>query len=521
MFTTNVIFHHGKIKLFENISKPQWALKTAVLIQTDLIIFNDNFTETKENGKLKMLGIETSISKADSEWQINLHRDDLINSFLVPTLESAEQWQKMLTLAISWSNYERFCEFQKLKPWIFLLRWAARGSESLTINLTKCNGFALSEFFRHNTYIKELYIEDANNEILILSRLISSFTKTQLQSFALRNAEMTTKSLGDIRKIISHNNYLRRLDLAFNHFDSDCVKVLLKIFISTPFLEFLDLSGNKIADEGFAELAIDLIKSVPILELLLNSCDISDFSIQTVHKLRKIKNSTLEKLELSGNLFTAEGVVGMVKDFSKPIANGKMRLKIFPLAICEEIVKYIDDNIYVLKKCKVNKNSPIRHRGTFENLAKKIDKILENPFIEDLVEVINELSQSDIPFPRAKLEPIEKLVYDYLAIAVVQPSYYSLELLVPILKKLNLKHEQAEEMFRILNPEVEHIINTLENILSPDIYTEENIPEINSLLEEVIKRCDDLGIRGEIIEAAKILKNKRDELVRKRKYTKH
>ena len=149
-------------------------------------------------------------------------------------------------------------------------------------------------------------------------------------------------------------------------------------------------------------------------------------------------------------------------------------------------------------------------------ISKKLDSVSDNIFIEDLVDIINELSHLDFQFPRIKLEKIEKIAQDYLSIAISQPNYYCLELLVPAFRKIGFYHQQAEEMLNLLYPEVEHIVNTLEMVLSPELYTEENIPEINSLLDIVIKRCDELCIKGEIVQVAKMLKNKRDEFVSKK-----
>ena len=519
MFSSNLIFYHGSIQLYENITKPQWAKKVAVLTQSHLVIFNSLFTEERENGKIKMLGVLSSISRKEQLWQVDLIKNRVKNSFRVQSKEEAEKWQKMIVLSACWSNYENFCEFQKLPPWIYLLRSAARGDSSLTINLRSFNSFAISEFLRDNTYITSLVLEELGNDIGVLSRVLLCFNTNQLQALTIHRSGLENTSLESAKKLLGCNNFLKSLDLSHNFLTQHSIPVLFKIFIGTPLLENLTLSGNKIGDEGFAMLYPNVLSEIPLMNLWVSDCSISDLSVASINRTFKIRNITLMQLDARKNLFTAEGIKLVLKRFNKYHSKSSFKLKLSPLPIDKDIIKYISPESCVIKRGKNNKPAAkvMRHKEAIDNISKKIDSITESPFVEDLVDLINELSRLDFQFPKIRVENIEKLAYEYLTAAISQPNYYCLELLVPALMKIGIVNDQATELLRVLKPEVDHIVNTLINVLSPELYTEENIPEINSLLDSVVRRCDELCIRGQLVQAAKMLKNKRDELFKKNK----
>lgn len=517
MFTTNQIFCHGKIRLFENITKPQWAIKTAVLMQSDLVIFSGSFTDDKEDGKISMLNMKTALTRTEGEWQIDLIRNNKRNCFRLETIEEAEKWHKMLLYAISWSNYEHFCEFQKLKPWIFLLRWAARGSTSLKVSLKKCNSLALAEFLRGNTYIEELKIEDMDNEVGVTSKILMCFNASQLRILVLANSSLDDNSLLSLKKVIRTNNFLQVLDMKNNYLSPLSVGVFYSIFVYMPYLEDLKLSGNKVSDDGFQELVPGILGQIPVKILELSNCGITDMSVSTVCRVFRIRNILLEVFDISDNLFTFEGVRVLMKSWDKNNKKNNIEIKVYPVVVKDETVKYLPYGEYILKKSAKGKTMPkvLRHRETIDKISKKIDSVTENPYIEDLCDLINELAYLDFQFPKVRLEKLEKIVNNYLSIAISQPNYYCLELLIPAIRKIGIFHTQAEELLNYLQPEADHIINTLENVLTQSLYTEENIPEINDLLDNAVKRCDELCIRGEIVEVAKMLKNKRDIYAKK------
>ena len=494
MFTTNLIFHHGKLKLYENITKPQWADKIGVLTQNDLIIFSSKFTDDKEEGKIKMIETICCFSKEGRNWKIDLIKHNKKHSFMIDTEEEAKKWHKMIVLASSWSNYEQFCEFQKLKPWIYLLRWAARANFCLKINLANCNIFAISEFLRDNVIIKELMLEQINNNIGVLSQVLLCFKPNQLVSLILSSSGLDDEFIKSSKQILSSNNFLEKLDLSNNLLTNLSIPILFKIFINTPFLNFLSLSGNKLEDYGIELLIPEILTQIPLKILLISNCSITDASLCIITGLFKIKKSSLIHLDISKNEFTVDTIEIILKENNKYTRKYEFKLDITPLPINEKLVKYIDHEYCIMKKCRNNKPMPkvLNHRDTIGVISKKLDSVSDNIFIEDLVDIINELSHLDFQFPRIKLEKIEKIAQDYLSIAISQPNYYCLELLVPAFRKIGFYHQQAEEMLNLLYPEVEHIVNTLEMVLSPELYTEENIPEINSLLDIVIKRCDEL-----------------------------
>lgn len=519
MFTTNLIFQHGKIRLYENVTKPQWSEKTAVLTQNDLVIFSSKFTEEKEEGKIQMLNMRCAISLEEGSWQVNLVKNSKKNSFRVDSETTAKKWQKKIVLAASWTNYEHFCEFQQLKPWIYLLRWATRADYPLTINLKHCNSFAISEFMRNNSFVNALILEKIQNDISGLSRVLNGIKPYQLQVLIISHGNIDDVSLNFAKKPISSNHALVKLDLSWNFLTQNSIPVLFKILAKTPLVEVLAMSGNKIADQGFQILFPEVLSQIPVKELMVNECELTDDSLACVRKAFKIKNAMLRKIDLSKNLFTTAGTVQILKKSNKYNKKKLLQLVFSLIPIEKDIVKYLSGTNCVIKRSTSKKSVPkvLWHKEAIENMSKKIDSLSESPYIEDLVQIINELAQLDFQFPKARVERLEKIAFEYLSHAVSQPNYYCLELLVPVMLKIGIRHIQAEDMLNLLKPEVDHIVNTLINVLSPELYTEENIPEINSLLDSVVKRCDELCIRGQIVQLAKMLKNKRDELVKRNK----
>ena len=380
------------------------------------------------------------------------------------------------------------------------------------------NSFAISEFFRNNKYINNLTIEELNNQTTVLSRLLLSFKNSQLVSLSLCYAGLDDNSLLVSKKALSTNHFLKRLDLAHNFLTAGCSAVLLKIFTRMPFLSYFSMAGNKIGDEGLQMLLPDILSYVPLETLTLSNCGISDNSYSSLYRTIKIKNNPLSILDMSYNPLSFDTQKQIYKKLGK-YNKTDLKILMIPVVIDYDIIKYLSNADCILKRCLDNRKPMpkiVRYRETIDNISAKIDNLSEHAYIEDLVDLISELAHLDFQFPKIRLEKIEKLAYQYLDHAMSQPNYYCLELLVPALRKIGIYHKQAEDLLAGLYPEVEHIINTLINVLSPELYTDENIPEINSLLDNVIKRCDELCIRGEIVQVAKILKNKRDEFVNKK-----
>lgn len=513
MYTKNLIFHQGEVKIFENLLGPSWTPKTAILFQSSLILTTSSLSDENPEGKLKLNKMRIGICSQENQWQIDLIQDKKVNCFRVDTLESAQQWHKMLTLASCWTSYKQYCEMQKLQPWVHLLQWAIKGEDKIKINLQNFNNLAVCEFLRGNKYIRHLAIEDLKNEFIILSRILMCFSRSQLISLNLSHSGLNNKSLKKLKRPLSSNNYLKSLDLSFNLFTYESIRIILKIFMKMPYLESFNFGGNLISDQGFLLFFPEILIQVPIKSFYLSKCAFTDSIIKLLCYILKLRENTLELLDLSQNDLSLEGIKSILK-FQNKIRNiRKVELLLTPFVVDENVVKYIDNKIYTLNRVLTTKNLPLRRRGTLEDINKRITNLGDSPFVEDLAELINDIGKLGMPLPRTKQEKVEKIVNDYLIIAVSHPNYYCLEFLVPALKKIGIRHYKAEEQFKVLTNEVEHILNTLESVLTFQLYTEENIPELNSLLDSIVRRCDEICVRGEIVQLAKILKAKRDKLV--------
>lgn len=515
MFSKNIIFHQGPIQVLEKRTTPTWCWKTGILTQSGLIILTSKLTEEKIEGKIKLGKIQIGLCKSSDLWQIDLQQEKKITCFRVDSQESGEKWHKSLTFASSWVSYKQFCEMQKVQPWIRLLKFAVKGKQKLVVDLNTINSFALTEFLKGNCYIEELVLQGLKNEVIVLSRILITFRPGQLKVLCLARSGMTDKALEKSKKPIKSLNYLISLDLSYNEFTVKSIPVLFQVFSKTPYLENFCFSGHLLGDEGFELLFPEILTQIPVKNVELVKCGFTDAVLGLVCLVLKLEDFPLHVLDLSQNLFTVDGLKSIFKTQNKIHKGFKIDLKVFPLSVDGDIVKYVDDGVYVLERNMIKRSLPTDYRTTVETISKKISSLDESPYIEDLVDLINDLIKLAVPLPRTKQEKIEKIVNEYLNIAVAQPNFYCLEILVPVIRKIGFRHPQAEDQLQILSNEVEHILSTLESVLTPSLYTKENIPELNSLLDSVLRRCDEICVRGEIVQVAKMLKSKRDEWLKK------
>jgi hypothetical protein len=156
-----------------------------------------------------------------------------------------------------------------------------------------------------------------------------------------------------------------------------------------------------------------------------------------------------------------------------------------------------------------------KHRTTIDSMLYKLETFenMSVVYVEDILEIAKEIATLDFQFPKSKLKLFEELINAQILQAVETNNYYCLEKLIESQKCLGITDIKSQELFDDLKSEIEHIRLTLQNVLTPSLYTKDHIPEINHLLDSILKRADELGLKGELIRTAKFLQQKRDGYV--------
>ncbi|CAG9318640.1 unnamed protein product [Blepharisma stoltei] len=534
MLAADLILYHGQIMLYEDKNKPRWVPRNAVLIQNALLFYNEsdeNFIINQDEGRISMVGLKSHFGDFDGEfWRIDLLFDNSRKAFKVAGQEDAENWCKMLAMAASWSNYENFCSFQKVKPWQYLLRWSSKGGGNLVLNLNGVNSFALLEYIRGNEYITELEIQEMNNQVTVFTRILACFPPEQLRSLSISNARLTDKSFSMCRKVLSSNLYLEHLDLSNNSLTAGFMHTFFKIIPLTPSLKSLNLARNFIKDEGLSELFPACLTHIRLKEINLTGCGLTDVSVPIIRRVIRIKGLSIEKLYLNDNEFSLASAKGILKSIRYKRRRGyNINVWVNPLMIEEGALGLLDGfkDISLLRIVIPSENTEIRpmprltkHRVTIDTMVVKMENLTKSGEIcvEDLADLAKQLSGLDFQFPKTKLKALEEILDSYINQAIESQNFYCLELLIQAQESLGNSNRRAKEVYEELKNEVEGIIVTIENILNPDLYNADNIPELNSTLDKVIERGTQLGLRGGLFGTAKLLQRKREEFLRKRDF---
>lgn len=479
-----------------------------------------------------MSGVKAELGdyENDNYWRIDLLFESSRKAFRVKNQDEAQKWCKMLAMASSWSNYENFCNFQKVKPWQYMLRWASKGGGNLALNLNGVNSFALLEFIRGNEYITHLEINEMKNQVTVFTRILACFPSEQLRFLSISKAKLTDKSFSMCRKALASNYYLEHLDLSENLLTSELIRTLFKIIPLTPSLNSLNLAKNNIGDEGLDELLPACLTHIRLKSLNLTGCGLTDESEITIRGVIKIKGLSIEKLYLNDNEFSLMSAKGILKSIRYKRRRGyKLNVWLNPLIIDEAALGMLDGfkEVSLLRILIPNENTGVRpmprltkDRITIDNMTARIDEIYKTGevYVEDVAEMAKKFAELDFQFPKNKLKSLEDIIETYLNQAIDDENFYCLELLLPAQSALGINNKRGWEIYLILKEEVDTIVTTLENILNPDLYTIENIPEINSSLEKVVRRGIQLDLRGNLFSTAMLLLKKRDEYYKKRDF---
>jgi hypothetical protein len=161
------------------------------------------------------------------------------------------------------------------------------------------------------------------------------------------------------------------------------------------------------------------------------------------------------------------------------------------------------DSGNILKRAPVSKAD----RENMDKFFGRIESIIQKRAeieIEELREFVLEITSNEVEFefPRYRLEPIFNVVNEKLEAAIEHENIYMLEVLLDCLKFMNATNIPAEKKYYELANEAQRIAHQLLEVLNMEIQDD---TEMQRLLVQSLKRGKKIGLRGELIDAARHL----------------
>jgi hypothetical protein len=131
--------------------------------------------------------------------------------------------------------------------------------------------------------------------------------------------------------------------------------------------------------------------------------------------------------------------------------------------------------------------------------------------IEDMRDLLQEVSQLNFEFPRHKLEPLFDVINEKLFHSIECENIYCLEVLLECLRLMSARNLRAEEKYTELSLVASCVARDLMRVLNMDPRLDDN--ELNSLLDNALSDAKRIGMRGEVIDVAITLKMMRNNLL--------
>ena len=129
--------------------------------------------------------------------------------------------------------------------------------------------------------------------------------------------ELTAESMHILANVSHGNRTLKELDLSHNRLSDEGAKILANVLsLNNCALKELDLSSNNITDEGAHYLARMLRENTKILRLILDNNEITDRGLALLTDAIAQRDSRLEQLWLESNeLITQHGIARLITTF--------------------------------------------------------------------------------------------------------------------------------------------------------------------------------------------------------------
>jgi Ran GTPase-activating protein (RanGAP) involved in mRNA processing and transport len=126
--------------------------------------------------------------------------------------------------------------------------------------------------------------------------------------------QFTSESLGILSTILNGNQTLKELDLSHNRLSDEGIQILSEVLsLNTCAIKELDLSSNGITDKGAEYLSNMLRKNRKLKSLILNKNDISNDGLIFLANALIHDNQKLKQLKLESNPFiTRTGVINVL-----------------------------------------------------------------------------------------------------------------------------------------------------------------------------------------------------------------
>jgi len=523
MQASDYLLISGEADILTDSSGPklEWTKKFCIVTQEALLIYKKKkITEAEEHKVLlkevtvrhfpaATLGFPTGLL-------IELVTSKRSKAIVIDETNRPKDWVYFLTFATCWSNYENFCNFRKLNPKTYLLKWGESQQSSLHLDFSTTHQYATIEFLRENTCVTELNVEHLDNHHDILVKILRCFPPTQLTSLLLNAGKLRDATFASLHHAILFNVKLQKLDLSRNFLSVKTVALLIKISPQIPFLKVLSLKENPLFDVGVAALLPTIFKTLDLVELDLTSCKLSNESAEIIHMTLSIAKIPLSIFRLNDNDFSHASKAKIMHAVRVLRSRGKdIKVELNPMPMEPEVIEEMNMNHEVL--ILRNRNaSPEKRLYKSNTIAKISSRVLQldntDNFADDLRKLAEELVNLESHYPKSNMVELQDVIVEKLDQAIASDDLYFIETLYNAAKNLGIRHKSAENKLQELKLKASNVIEALHFVLNPRNYNRrENLSDLNRQLDRALEDASNIGLRGELVNTAKKLASLRNE----------